>query len=76
MVKITRGTMNPRRVEQDPVSTMQKTSLTNYFIVIPGLKKGIIHGCDHYWAVNRHFSVYLDIFGMVTNERTNNQPTG
>ena len=31
MVKITRGTMNPRRVEQDPVSTMQKTSLTNYF---------------------------------------------
>ena len=57
---------------------MQKTGLTNYssILVFSGLEKGITHGCDHYGAVNSHSSVYLDIFGMVMNERTNNQQTG
>ena len=41
--------------------------------LIPGLEKGIIHGCDHYGAVNNHFPVYWAIFGVVTPNRTNQQ---
>ena len=40
---------------------MQKTGF-----LIPGLEKGVNLGCDHYGAVNSHFSVYLAIFSMVT----------
>ena len=31
-------------------------------------------GCDYQGAVNNHFPVYWSIFGMVTNEQTNDQP--
>ena len=35
--------------KQDPVSTMQKTELTNYssFLVWCGLEKGFNYGCGH-----------------------------
>ena len=56
---------------------MQKTALANFtsFLVWSGLGKGINHGCDHYGAVNRHFSLYLAIFGMVTNKQPFKQIT-
>ena len=36
-------------LEQDPLSTMQKTCLTNYssFLVLSGLEKNFTSGCDH-----------------------------
>ena len=68
------------QIEQDPVSTMQKTGMTNYssFVIWSGLEKGITYECYHYEAVYSHFSVYLAIFGMMTlkqsNKQKNNQP--
>ena len=47
--------------QQDPVSTMQKPGLTNFFslLVWSGLQKGITCRCDHYVALKNHFSVYF-----------------
>ena len=42
--------------------------------LFPGLEKGFNYGCDHYGPVTNHFPVYWAIFGMVTTERTNEQP--
>ena len=56
---------------------MQNNGLTNYssFLVWSGLEKGFNYECDHYWAVNNHFPMYLAIFGMVTPEQPNKQTT-
>ena len=53
---------------------MQNTDLTNYssFLVWSGLE--CVYGCDHYGAVNNHLPVYQAIFGLVTNNRRNEQP--
>ena len=61
-------------LQQDPVSTMQKTgwAIHSSFSVLSGLER------VSFWmwslgGVNNHFPVYWAIFGVVTNEQTNNQ---
>ena len=57
----------------DPSVNYAKDWLDQLFL-IPGLEKGIIHGCHHYGAVNNHFPVYWAIcLVTVTPNRTNNQ---
>ena len=60
------------RNKQDLVSSMQKTgwSIHSSFLI---LLSGFHFGCDHYEAVNNHFPVYWAIFGVATNEQTNDQ---
>ena len=54
---------------------MQRIGLTkhSFFLLWPGLDKGITYSCDHYGAANYNFLVYWAIFGMVTNNQPNNQ---
>ena len=68
-------TIDDDNMMQDLESTMQKTGLTkySYFLFWPGLGKGITYSCNHYGAANDNFLVYWAIFGMVTNDRPNNQ---
>ena len=60
--------------QQAPVSTMQRTGLTNYFsfLVLPGLERGMtyVQKSYHSGIVNSHFPVYYAIFDMVTSIRT------
>ena len=52
---------------QNPVSTMQKTGLTNYFSFL------VWSGpYGTFRVVNSHFSVYLAILGMATPEQPTN----
>ena len=54
-------------------SVSQAKDWLDQLFLSPGLEKGFTYVCGRYGAVNNHFPVYWAIFGMVTNERTNNQ---
>ena len=62
---------------QDPVSTMQKTGLTNFssFLDWYDVEKGITYGCDHFiWGSQQPFSCVFGHFRHGGDKQSTKQP--